>query len=190
MLKELPNRDKWTGFVFLAWLVAVIVIGASIYLIVKLGTVQVGYYGTSPNIMVWAIGIGESILALLMAGLFTMVNSIYQNSCDQTALLQRQDEVKKIEPSPVGAPPSQSENPLLLQGLRIKAIHEGSPFYGVLSKGFSLHSINDIRLSTLEEAEAATNPGKNFAEVISPGGTLTKLNFRMKTDTLKIEIEE
>lgn len=189
MQRELPNRDKWIGFVALAWLVAVIVILASIYLISELGTMRKGSYGTSPNLTIWAIGISESIFALLMAGIFTMINSIYQNSCDQTALLKSRG-AEKILPSTSSAPTPQPKNSVAREGLRLKAIHKGSPFYGVLGEGFSLQSINDVPLSTLEEAEAAKKQGKNFADIISPGGFTSKITFKVKTDTLNIDVEE
>lgn len=83
-------RNRWTPVVTATWLLAVITLLVAIWLITQHGIVETSTtnrFGgvetaTRYNITVWAAGIGQTIGAVLLALLFTMVNQIHQTTTD------------------------------------------------------------------------------------------------------------
>lgn len=81
----LPDENRWNGWVSFAWFIAMITMMASVLLIATMGFIEVPrtYYGTEKvanwSVLSWAIG--QSIAALMLAALFSIVNASYKNSC-------------------------------------------------------------------------------------------------------------
>lgn len=156
------DRDRWNGWVSFTWILAGLAILASIFLIVNLGTVHVPkatLYGTTryedqPNIMIWAIGIGQSVGALLLAVLFSMVNSIYKNSCDAIR------PVEQVKPSD-GPEAVQAAKETVGDGVRLTSVPEGNPLRGILHAGDIVHAVNGKPVSRFVEAKRAILTGPN-----------------------------
>ena len=154
------NPDRWNGFVFIAWAIAIITWLFGIYILMEAGTTHMPYGGgSSLNIGVWAWVIGQSLGVLLIAGLFSMLNSIYKNTCKPPALSENQDK-KVVDP-----------------GYELVSAPPGSPFYSKASKGFVIKTVNGSPVASHAEVNANAKIGSNAIVVAYPGGQTSKINI-------------
>ncbi|TFH84768.1 hypothetical protein EQG41_20640 [Billgrantia azerbaijanica] len=195
-----PNRKRWDGWVVFTWVLAGITTVASFLIIAEHGQIEVpnssGWKTTTQiNPLIWAVGIGQTVGALLLAALFSMVNGIYKNSCDQlrvamgAEIRQSGEEFSSSECDTEQSSASTSESQKPSQGLRVSSIHQASPFYGKLSEGFSILRVNDHRVTSELEAASAVVDGKNYIEVLSPGGHVSQFVIKMQPGPLHIKFD-
>lgn len=153
------NPERWNGFVFIAWAIAVITWLFGGYILLSAGTIDLPYGGSRLNVAVWAWVIGQSLGVLLIAGLFSMLNSIYKNTCKPPAPSESQD--KKV----VGS------------GYELVSAPIGSPFYSKASKGFVIKTVNGSPVASHAEVNANARIGSNAIVVAYPGGQTSKINI-------------
>ncbi|WP_016854795.1 hypothetical protein [Halomonas smyrnensis] len=186
-----PDRSRWDGWVAAVWVIAGLACIAALVLINQLGTMRVPErdllgnvsWTTGPNIAVWAAAIGQAGAGVLFAVLFSMVNSIYKNSCDQLACA-------KQEPAEATSTSRSSEEPskakYVDQGedvedaaeysvptLKVDSVEKSSPFYGHVGAGYALLAVNgkevesepDIALNMVDGLNEFTFRNRNWKQV-------------------------
>ncbi|AZM95885.1 MAG: hypothetical protein GYB28_01520 [Gammaproteobacteria bacterium] len=200
-MTKAPDRERWIGWVALAWIIAGLAVIGGIMAISSAGFIEVprsngfGRMETvrEPNVFIWAIAIGQAVSAAMLAAIFSMINSIYQNSCDQLAGVvfdttepdsTQSDEV--IEGGEVK--PTYSENDY--KGLKVLSVHRASPLSGLLKAGFVLISINNKPALTDLGAAKAVVKGKNTIEFLNAEGVRQAYSIRMEPGPLHIKFEK
>lgn len=178
-MPKAPNRNRWAGWVSVAWLIAICACVVSVGLIFAAGFVEIpkrNIVGNvekvrEPNFFIWAIAVGQSVSAVMLAALFSMINSIYQNSCDLIA--PQVDGLSELD----GAP-QQKDRP----GFEIESVPGHSPLYQVLQPGYRLVSVNDKPVEKAEDADAFAEVGRNFIEFYNENSRLIsrKINLKKK----------
>lgn len=150
-IKQNPNR--WNGFVFIAWTIAIITWLFGVYILMEVGTINMPYGGGSTlNVGVWAWIIGQSLGVLLIAGLFSMLNSIYKNTC------RALPEVAVSEKKPAST------------GFELNNAPKDSPLYSKSGPGFFINTVNGSPVSSREDVNEKAKVGKNEVMVRYPGG--------------------
>lgn len=199
-MNKMPDRERWIGWVALAWILAAIAVIGGIAAISMAGFIEVARPNSfgrmetvrEPNVFIWAIAIGQAVSAAMLAAIFSMINSIYQNSCDQMAgvafgepepdLGQYSDAVEgeKVEPSN-----TESGN----KGLKVLSVHKASPLSGLIKEGFVLISINKKPALTELDAAKAVVRGKNIIEFLNSESVRQAYAIRMEPGPLHIKFE-
>lgn len=183
-MSGIPKRDRWDGWVGLAWLLAVIAIVGGLALISSSGFVEVERYtslssttaDTEPNFYIWAIAIGQAVSACLVAALFSIINSIYKNSCDLIGL-----QVQRVNDS------AEDGRQQRATGIVVTSVPTHSPLYKVIEPGDRLMSINDSPISTTEAADDAIVIGYNSIEFYNARSKLVSRKIKIQGNHLLIE---
>ncbi|WP_128690954.1 hypothetical protein [Chromohalobacter israelensis] len=183
-----PDKERWTAWVFVAWLLAAIAVVSGVAIISTMGTIEVPketLYGSiteeRPNYFIWAAAIGQALGALLFAALISMVNSIYQNSCDQ---LQRSQ--PPAAPVKGGAPPSK---PKLLDrgdGVYVAYVNEASSLYGVVEPGDLIKTLNGKEVESIRQASSCLVDGENEIVFVDAEGESHTQSFKSSNGSLGI----
>lgn len=189
-MQEMPDRDRWSGWVGFVWFIAVLTFIGSMVLVSKLGIVEVRVptlYGsgeiiTQPNLVIWSLAIGQTIGAVLLAVLFSMVNSIYKNSCTQLRAVQSES------PADKKAPQQEAESDPR-RGLRLTNVKKGSPLAGVMQTGCILVSVNDRGVDSVAFAERQVINGPNKIVFYPLSGTRQTKFVELTDRDLHIEGE-
>ena len=177
-MNKMPDRERWTGWVTFAWLLAVIACIGGIAIISIAGFVELprqngfGSIETTrePNVFIWAIAIGQAVSAAMLAALFSMINSIYQNSCDQLAGA----DFSKSAPKQ----PSSTKT----KALRLTTVPASSPLSKTLSTGDMIISFNGQPTTSLEQdVVARIVPGVN---------TITFLTLEGEEKTAELDLDQ
>ncbi|RUR43377.1 hypothetical protein [Vreelandella populi] len=186
-----PNRERWSGWVAIAWILALLAIGGGIFAIATAGFIEVprqNSFGrlqtvTEPNIFIWAIAIGQAVSATMLAAIFSMINSIYQNTCDQCAnmgpSIPRADTVG--DASPMVSKPEHGK------GLRLTNVKSGSPVRSVLYTGCLIEKINDQPVDSVAGAESLIQKEPNKFEFQTSAGESHTKWLHVKPGPLMIE---
>ncbi|UBR49822.1 hypothetical protein KF947_21340 [Halomonas sp. FeN2] len=202
MSQNLPNRDRWTGWVALAWLLVVLAIIGGIIIISTAGYVEIPRQNSfgrvetvrEPNVFVWAIAVGQAVSAAMLAAIFSMINSIYQNSCDQLAGVS----FTKSESSQAVSDVREAQNAIDINaedafpdnaGLKVKDIHTASQLYGRLQPGDHLVAVNGHPVYTEMEAAKAVVKGENKILFINNDGERKMHLVMMKPAPLHIKFD-
>ncbi|ELY22311.1 hypothetical protein [Vreelandella titanicae] len=198
--QTMPDRERWSGWVTFAWLLAILACIGGVALISIAGYVELprqnsfGRIETAkePNVFIWAIAIGQAVSAAMLAALFSMINSIYQNSCDQMAGVDFREsepdlgqysaavEGEKVEPSNIESG---------YKGLKVISVHRASPLSGLIKEGFVLISINKKPALTELDAAKAVVKGKNIIEFLNSESVRQAYAIRMEPGPLHIKFE-
>lgn len=195
----MPDRERWIGWVALAWILAAVAIIGGIAAISMAGFIEVARPNSfgrmetvrEPNVFIWAIAIGQAVSAAMLAAIFSMINSIYQNSCDQMAgvdfgepkpdLGQYSDAVEgEVEPSNTESG---------YKGLKVISVHRASPLSGLIKEGFVLISINKKPVLTELSAAKAVVKGKNIIEFLNSESVRQAYAIQMEPGPLHIKFE-
>lgn len=198
-MNKMPDRERWIGWVALAWILAAVAIIGGIAAISMAGFIEVARPNSfgrmetvrEPNVFIWAIAIGQAVSAAMLAAIFSMINSIYQNSCDQMAgvdfgepkpdLGQYSDAVEgEVEPSNTESG---------YKGLKVISVHRASPLSGLIKEGFVLISINKKPVLTELSAAKAVVKGKNIIEFLNSESVRQAYAIQMEPGPLHIKFE-
>ncbi|WP_447956500.1 hypothetical protein [Vreelandella sp. EE7] len=160
----MPDRERWSNWVTLAWIFAVIACLGGIFLVVNFGYVEIpraGGYGTrrEPSLFIWALAIGQAISSIMLAVIFSMLNSIYQNTCDQ---------MKATVPKEVPLMPEEKKHSG--KGLRLTHVKPESPLSAVLYTGCLIIRVNDQPVDSVKEIEPLITKAPTKVEFQAPMG--------------------
>ncbi|SDI30025.1 hypothetical protein SAMN04487867_104168 [Vreelandella titanicae] len=198
MVKSLPDRERWIGWVALAWILAAVAVIGGVAAISMAGFIEVARPNSfgrmetvrEPNVFIWAIAIGQAVSAAMLAAIFSMINSIYKNSCDQLASVTTSTPDKD---PPLLDPDAVNENEVERdwdgKGLKVLSVHRASPLSGLLKEGFILISVNKKPATTELEAAKAVVKGKNIIEFINSDGVRRSYSIGMNPGPLHIQFE-
>lgn len=200
MTSKLPNKHRYEGWVTVTWIVAGLTGIASLILVGTHGTVEIprpGGFGTTSdvNVIIWAIAIGQTLGALLVAALFSMVNSIYQNSCDllsnssssSTQVPAVEDAGKEVEGS--GKKPV-SIGLTAEGGLLVKQVRTASQLDGILRPGYKLLRVNGEQPDDEISAAKLVVNGENDIEYMTTGGEVVRRLVPMRQGPLHITFQQ
>ena len=178
-MKKAPDRERWIGWVALAWTIAAIAIIGGIVVISTAGFIEVprsnsfGRMETvkEPNIFIWAIAIGQALSATMLAAIFSMINSIYQNSCDQLAGAVFTNEVSK------------KPERMLTKALRLTTVPATSPLSKTLSTGDMVLSFNGKSVTSLkDDVIDHIVTGKNAMTILTVTGEEKEVELEVDQD--------
>lgn len=186
-----PDRERWTGWVAIAWILALLAIGGGVFAIATAGFVEVprqNSYGrlqtvTEPNIFIWAIAIGQAVSATMLAAIFSMINSIYQNTCDQFTEARRNNAYVGLDGEVVPT----VRQPEKGKGLRLTNVKSASPLSAVLHTGCLIEKINDQPVDSVAGAESLIQEEPNKFEFQTPAGESHTKWLHVKPGPLMIE---
>ena len=170
MSRALPDRERWIGWVALAWILAAIAVIGGIAAISMAGFIEVARpnsFGrmetvTEPNVFIWSVAIGQAVSATLLAALFSMINSIYKNSCDQ---LKSTAYAEAREGGDAASEQRSGEN-----GVRLTNVSSQSPLEKVLYTGCLITRLNDETVESVDVLVAQIIKGPNKIEFQTPAG--------------------
>lgn len=205
------NRDRWNGWVTFAWLIVVLSVIAGIFMISTLETIEVpnqDFRGNitwqeEPNPAVWGVAIGQGFAAAMLAAIFSMLNSIYQNSCDLLARQNRHKSnrinctttVNSTENTTTTAPEKTiSDNMLKLSpsdkmasdGQVIFAIERTSPVYRLLRPGYAICKVNGQEVCSQEKMMMDLVQGKNLIEYADAEDQKYEIRIKLNPDDLGV----
>lgn len=179
-MRKAPDRERWTGWVAIAWILALLAIAGGIFAIATAGFVEVprqNSYGrlqtvTEPNIFIWAIAIGQAVSATMLAAIFSMINSIYQNTCDQLGGVEFSSsrEQKKV--------------PASAQALRLTTVPASSILSNALSTGDMVTGVNGYRVSSLDELTFRVLAGENIISFLTMAGEEKEAALQLSPSSL------
>ncbi|MCC5904089.1 MAG: hypothetical protein JJT87_19430 [Halomonas sp.] len=184
-MTTLPNRERWTGWVTFAWVLAVLAIVGGIALIVAAGFIEVprqssfGSIGVDRevNVFVWAIAIGQAVSACMLAALFSMINSIYQNSCDQIAAAIPSSVSEDVSvATPTYTQPNDDAGP------KVVKITDMSPLFDKAYVDWFLTEINGAAIAVSKDIKTALRPGENNFIFTKPNGEQTIIIAAVSSD--------
>lgn len=163
------NPNRWDGWVSFAWILAALTIVGVLILVAKYGMVEsysVDRFGLRSldrevNVFVWAVGIGQSIAAVMVAGLFSMVNSIYKNTCDPVATTTDQKALSSpdVDKGYAGA-----------SGVVITRIKESSPLFDKAYVGWKIVGVNGSAIEDPVDIAKFLVNGFNVIQLIDSKG--------------------
>lgn len=173
------NRERWDGWVTFAWLIAVVVIAASVGWVIAFGFVDVprvtagGFRSVErePNLFIWAMAIAQSIGALFFAVTFSILNGIYKNTID--ALPAK--ELPAIE-APSG-----------FEGLEVRRVHDASPLAGYVREGYRLLTVNGRPAISAQVAAESVLDGVNTFELMDANGNHVEKQVKMRPQPLHLQ---
>ena len=195
----MPDRERWIGWVALAWMLAAVAVIGGIAAISMAGFIEVarpnsfGRMETArePNVFIWAIAIGQAVSAAMLAAILSMINSIYQNSCDQVAgvdLGEPKPDLGQYSDAVEGeVEPSNTESGY--KGLKVISVHRASPLSGLIKEGFVLIGINKKPVLTELSAAKAVVKGKNIIEFLNSESVRQAYAIQMEPGPLHIKFE-
>lgn len=200
MSRALPDRERWIGWVALAWMLAAIAVIGGIAAISMAGFIEVARPNSfgrmetvrEPNVFIWAIAIGQAVSAAMLAAIFSMINSIYQNSCDQMAGVdfgESEPDLGQYSDAVEGGKVEPSNTESSYKGLRVISVHRASPLSGLIKEGFVLISINKKPALTELDAAKAVVKGKNIIEFLNSESVRQAYAIRMEPGPLHIKFE-
>lgn len=195
----LPYRERWTGWVTFAWVLAMIAIIGGIAIIVTAGFIEVprlNSFGrtetsTEPNVFIWALAIGQAVSALMLAALFSIINSIYQNSCDHLAeIAVASPEQSMPQPEPDDVDEVEVAGEWDGEGLKVLSVHASSQLHGVLKGGYVLTKVNDTAVKNEIQAAQAVFEGYNAIEYVDNSGAMKRRMITMEPAPLHIQFKK
>lgn len=198
-MNKMPDRERWIGWVALAWILAAVAIIGGIAAISMAGFIEVARPNSfgrmetvrEPNVFIWAIAIGQAVSAAMLAAIFSMINSIYQNSCDQMAGVdfgEPKPDLGQYSYAVEGeVEPSNTESGY--KGLKVISVHRASPLSGLIKEGFVLISINKKPVLTELSAAKAVVKGKNIIEFLNSESVRQAYAIQMEPGPLHIKFE-
>lgn len=205
---RLPNRHRWDAWITFAWLMVALAVIVGVMLIATVGTVRMpetDFLGNitwteQTNYIVWGAAIGQAVGVSMLAAIFSILNSIYQNSCD--TLLAAAGEVSSSgatglptseaiggnacyqaqgEWVAVTKPEKEAEN-----GAVVYEILSTSPFYRILKPGYSIVKANGMKVESESEVRDASKKGKNNIEFSDQNGKEYSINIHMNPEDFGI----
>lgn len=198
-MKKAPDRERWIGWVALAWMLAAVAVIGGIAAVSMAGFIEVarpnsfGRMETArePNVFIWAIAIGQAVSALMLAAIFSMINSIYKNSCDQlSAVIAPTDKQAGLLPESEMEGEVEVEGDWDGTGLKILSVHSASQLRGILKGGYVLTKVNNESVSSSLQAASAVSEGRNTIEYVDNNGAMKRRALTMKAAPLYIQFEK
>lgn len=190
---QAPDRNRWTWCVNAMWGVAIFVGVASL--------IMIGAFSNGPgggDVFLWIAAFAQTFGAVLMAGLFSMVNSIYQNSCDLLtggrvveapsvgeAVASGSTGVEAGADSATGRVTS-SRGVDGRKGVQIQSVKAESPLYCQVQPGDVLLSVNGQDVTSERDAANQIISGMNRLEVLEAGGGVSILSLDMRPGPLHL----
>ncbi|WP_157956810.1 hypothetical protein [Salinicola aestuarinus] len=181
-MSEGVNKNRWNGVVGTIWLLAVLSVVAGAALIASYGTYETpssGLYGGSSetryNIAVWASGISQAVFMIIVATAFSILKSIYQNTCGSAFLIAN-------EPDKASSAATSSFNERAVsaadgKGIIVRYINETSPLHGTVSAGNILLKINGAEVVGVRQAASCLVDGENNVAFIDSSGEHLERSF-------------
>lgn len=198
---QLPARDRWDGWVTFAWVMVGLALIVGMIMVGAMGTVEIpeqDYRGNvtwteSPNFVVWGAAIGQVVGAAMLAAIFSILNSIYKNSCDMISLAPNQPgsglSEDKSGASVHSAPevggrlgesaPDAEDGATSLIIEEVKGI---SPLYMLAKPGHTILKANGQPVNTLAALRANTTKGQNSLELCDESGEAYALNIGLNPE--------
>jgi len=186
---QLPDRHRWDGWVTFAWLMVALAVMIGLVMIGAGGTVAVpetNYRGNitwteQTNYIVWGAVIGQVVGAAMLAAIFSIINSNYQNSCDMLRIAAgpapapSTSTKSRSTPSPTSNQTKETATNVMPEkvaphGAVVYEIRSTSPFYRLLQPGYSIVSVNGVKVENEPELKEAAKKGKNKIEFSDEDG--------------------
>lgn len=197
-VNRIIERHRWDGLVAFSWILAIAAIAMSIWLIYKFGVIEVtSFVGTTYsrtethyNFIVWGYGAGLSVSAILLAGLFSMINSSYKNSCDQLAASFRIEKILKGQAGEIDQDSAEDSEPVSPEwGLKVEWVNHDSPLRWILHNGCVIVTINGVPANNTGQASSLIIDGDNIIEIITMQGRRTTKEIHMSKGDLGIKAQ-
>lgn len=197
------NRERWNGWVTLAWLIVALAIVVGLFLVSTLGTIDVPSqdlrgnitWQEEPNPAVWGLAIGQIVAAAMLAAMFSMLNSIYKNSCDLLVSSSNQQgntissgTIKSSEKT-VETEVTEKLSPLeskASMGLVVQSIERKSPLYHLLKPGYAICKVNGQEVISKEKMFMGLVQGKNLINFADTEDRKFEVRLKLNPDDLGI----
>jgi len=188
-MSKMQDRDRWSGWVNFAWLLAILACIGGVAVIAMAGFIEVprenrfGRIETvrEANLFIWSLGIGQAVSALLLAALFSMVNDIYKNSC---SLLGVQPHNVDSDTNVVsnGSWPESHKGLQGHTGPKVVKISDKSPLFDKVYADWSLAEINGRIISASNDIKKVIRPGENNFTFTKPDGEQVSIIAKVASD--------
>lgn len=200
--RKQPNRERWEGWVMFAWVLAAIAAISGVVLISAYGQIEVPSgtdfrgnvrWDKQANVLVWTAAIGQALGTIMLAVIFSIINSIYQNSCDlinnviDDVVNEKNGESEGGGLLTIGSKKTSGSESL--GGLKITKVRTASPFDGILHPGYLLLSINGHKPMDGLDAAKQVIDGENEVIFQKPDGELVKRIVPMRPGPLHMTVE-
>lgn len=200
---QLPDRHRWDGWVTFAWFMVALAVLIGLVMIGTGGIVEVpetNYRGNvtwteQTNYIVWGAAIGQVVGAAMLAAIFSILNSTYRNSCDMLRIAAGHapapSAFTKSGPAPAPAPASDEAEEtsasvipekVAPHGAVVYEIRSTSPFYRLLQPGYSIVSVNGVKVENETEVKDAAKKGKNKTEFADQDGKEYSINISLNPE--------
>ncbi|KIN13495.1 hypothetical protein [Halomonas sp. KHS3] len=187
--QTMPDRERWSGWVTFAWLLAILACIGGVAIIAIAGSIEVprengfGRVETvrEANVFIWSLGIGQAVSALMLAALFSMINSIYKNSCLLVGLQSDVDPSLK-EDAPNRSWPQSSNMTPDANGPRVVKISDKSPLFDKAYVDWYLTKANGNNISSSKDIKPMLKLGENSFIFIKPTGEQVTINTTVNSD--------
>ncbi|WP_447043971.1 hypothetical protein [Vreelandella sp. H-I2] len=187
--QNMSDRERWSGWVTFAWLLAILACIGGIAVIAMAGFIEVprenrfGRVETvrEVNVFIWSLGIGQAISAVMLAALFSMVNAIYKNSC---LLLGLQPDVQPNEKNeslnnPDADVPNASKSD---NGPKVVKISDKSPLFDKAYVDWRLTEINGHDIAASRDVNSVLKVGENSFMFTKPAGERVTIIAKVSSD--------
>jgi len=174
------RADKWDGWATFVLFLAGLTVLLSGFVVFRYGFVEIPTYGGGArheiNVLVWSIAIGQSLGAILFAGLFCMVRDIYKNSCRGLEI--------SADPLPEIVAPED------FAGLRIDRVHDASPLAGHVRSGYTLLAVNGRPAISEKDAAESLLDGVNTFSLLDANGNEIEKRLKMRPQPLHLRFAQ
>lgn len=193
MSSTYPNPNKWDNWVSFAWAIAIFSVLSACIIILKFGSIEateVTSYGNrisgqQVNFTIWAICIGQSIAACMTAALFSMINSIYKNTCNTQAITNQH------LPAASSANLPRHNNVNKLNHPQIVSLNDKSAFFDRVYSGWFIAAVNGQNVRTSSEVSRYLKKGDNTFTFIKPDGEEVELDASLRnSDKLNMALNK
>ncbi len=176
-VQNMPDSDRWDGWVTFAWLLAILACIGGIAVIAMAGFIEVprqnrfGRIETvrEANVLIWSLGIGQAVSAVMLAVLFSMVNAIYKNSCSLFGV-ENNSVASESQGGRNGSWPASHSDQSVHSGPKVVKISDKSPLFDKAYVDWSLAGINGNSISASKDIKEVMKPGENNFTFIKPDG--------------------
>lgn len=158
-----------------AWIIAAIACVSGLFLIFTIGFVDVprsNSYGTisEPNPFVWALAISQAVGSVMLAVIFSMLRSIYQNTCDKLPLPAYETLGGDSSSAIDEGTNTKEDKSRSATGLKLTNVSSDSELCAVVYAGCLIISVNDKPVDSVSSVEALITKAPNKFEFLTTSG--------------------
>ncbi|MFM9270954.1 hypothetical protein ACJ7V3_11915 [Halomonas elongata] len=178
-------KGRWDGVVIFIWVLALATILLSVYQVSQFGYVEVrsvNQLGTVEtqqrvNVMVVSVAIGQSIGAIVLGLLFSMIKSVYQEVID----LRFQNVKSQDKPASKGeSHSSKAADAAKGRGITVGYVNDSSPLSGLVDSGHVIMLINSHEVTSVKQASDLLKSGENRVSFFDHTGHLLERPFEVR----------